>query len=80
MENPRPLSPFVSSMVTGFEFHMARPVKGCSERDFIFDKISTELTIAKLPSLFALTNLKRGAEKTGGWVGESESVVRFIIQ
>lgn len=60
MENPRPRSPFTSSMICGSELHIARPVSGSRERDFILFKLAS-VTVAVVvveanePSDLALT-------------------------
>jgi len=61
MENPSPRSPLVNSMIWGSELHMASPVKGSSERDFILDKLASvavaEVVVdAREPSDFAFTS------------------------
>lgn len=61
MENPRPRSPFTSSIICGSELHIARPVSGSRERDFILFKLAS-VTVAVVvveanePSDLALTN------------------------
>lgn len=45
MENPRPRSPFTSSMICGSELHIARPVNGSKDRDFILFKLAS-VTVA----------------------------------
>jgi len=60
MENPRPLSPLTNSIICGSELHIARPVSGSSERDFILFRLAS-VTVAvvvveaKEPSDFAFT-------------------------
>jgi hypothetical protein len=41
MENPNPRSPLVSSIICGSELHMAKPVSGSRDRDFILEKLAS---------------------------------------
>lgn len=60
MENPRPLSPLTNSIICGSELHIASPVSGSNERDFILFRLAS-VTVAvvvveaKEPSDFAFT-------------------------
>lgn len=58
MLNPNPRSPFTSSMTCGSELHIARPVRGSSERDFMREKLESVPAVAEEasePSDLALT-------------------------
>lgn len=60
MENPRPLSPLTNSIICGSELHIANPVSGSNERDFILFRLAS-VTVAVVvveanePSDFAFT-------------------------
>lgn len=41
MENPRPRSPLTSSIICGSELHIANPVRGSNDRDFILEKLAS---------------------------------------
>lgn len=60
MLNPRPRSPFTNSMTWGSELHIASPVSGSRERDFmrekLFESVPAVAEEAREPSDLALTS------------------------
>ena len=70
MLNPNPLSPFLSSIITGSLLHMASPVRGSIDLDFLFSKFDwaggsvgkawSDFDLTSLSGTFSMTPVLRG--------------------